>query len=314
MKRMLATALCTAVLALSFITIYAQPPSDTKPAAAQAEAKSDAEVQAILKHYTEVYNKHDAKGLSEFWAEQGSSSDSATGDRVVGREAIKADFEATFKLNPKSRLSVRLKNYRYIKPDLLSISGEATITGATDDDTNVVNFTTLLMKNGDKWLVEEATESPLATPATPYDGLKDLGWMVGNWKDDLEGISVTSEVKWSDNKNFLLKKYTIVAGDDTPQSGTQIIAWDPRSKSIRSWTFCHDGSFGEGAWSQSGNEWRVKFNHTNADGSLLSGMQLINKTDADTITVQVIGQEEDGEPQPNGPVVKMIRQVTPVAK
>lgn len=314
MKRMLATALCTAVLALSFITIYAQPPAESKPQTAQVEAKSDAEVQAILKHYTEVYNKHDAKGLSEFWAEQGTSTDAATGDRLMGRDTIKADFEATFKENPKSRLSVRLKNYRYIKPDLLSITGEATITGATDEDTNVVSFTTLLMKNGDKWLVEEATESPLATPATPYDGLKDLGWMVGSWKDDVEGISVTSEVKWSDSKNFLLKKYTIDTGDDAPQSGTQIIAWDPRSKSIRSWTFSHDGSFGEGAWSQSGGEWRVKFNHTNADGSLLSGMQIINKTDADTITVQVIGQEEDGEPQPNGPVVKMIRQATPVAK
>lgn len=312
MKRFIATAFCTAAIALSFITSYAQPPVESKPATGQPGP--DAEVQAILKHYTEVYNKHDAKALSEFWAEQGSTTDSATGDRVVGRDAIKADFEATFKLNPKSRLSLNLKNFRYIKPDLLSICGEATITGATDDDTNVVNFTTLLMKHGDKWQVEEATESPIATPTTPYDGLKDLSWLVGSWKDQVEGMSVTSEIKWSDNRNFLLRRYTIESGNTAPMSGTQVIAWDPRSKTIRSWTFSHDGSFGEGAWSQAGTEWRVKFNHTNADGSLLSGMQIMTKTDADTVTVQVIGQEEDGEPQPNGPVIKMVRQAAPIAK
>jgi uncharacterized protein (TIGR02246 family) len=311
MKRFLACMLCTSIAVLSLITVYAQPPSETKPVVAQAGA--DAEVQAILRHYTEVYNKHDAKGLSEFWAEQGSSSD-ATGDRVVGRDAVRADFEATFKENPKSRLSVRLKNYRYIKPDLLSICGEATITGATEDEITVVNFTTLLMKHGEKWLVEESTESPVAVPSTPFDGLKELGWLVGTWKDDVEGINVNTEFKWSDNKNFLLRKYTIETADDpTPQSGTQVIAWDPRSKSIRSWTFSLDGSFGEGAWSQSGSEWHVKFNHTNANGTLLSGMQILNKTGSDTITVQVIGQEEDGEPQPNGPVVKMIRRA-PAAK
>ncbi len=306
MKRFFACMLCTSVVVLSLITVYAQPPSGSKPAAAQAGA--DAEAQAILRHYTEVYNKHDAKGLSEFWAEQGSSSD-ATGDRVVGRDAVRADFEATFKDNPKSRLAVRLKNYRYIKPDLLSICGEATVTGASDDDVNVVNFTTLLMKHGEKWLVEESTESPVAVPSTPFDGLKELSWLVGTWKDDVEGINVTTEFKWSGSKNFLLRKYTIETADDAiPQSGTQIIAWDPRSRSIRSWTFSQDGSFGEAAWSQSGSEWHVKFNHTNADGTLLSGMQILNKTGADTITVQVIGQEEDGEPQPNGQVIKMIRQ------
>lgn len=313
MKRFLACMICTAAAVLSLITVYAQPPSETKQAAAPSGA--EAEVQAILKHYTEVYNKHDAKGLSEFWAEQGSTTDTATGDRVVGRDAVRADFEETFKQNPNSRLSVRLKNFRFIKPDLLSICGEATITGTADDDVNVVNFSTLLVKHGDKWLVEEATESPVATPATPHDGLKELGWLVGTWKDEVEGVNVTNEIKWSESGNFLLRKYSIENPDDnSTQAGTQLIAWDPRSKSIRSWTFGTDGSFGEGAWSQSGNEWRVKFNHTNVDGSLLSGMQIMNKTDADTITVQVIGQEEDGEPQPSSPAVKMVRQAAAVAK
>lgn len=307
MRRVVACMLGTMVITLSLLTVYGQTPSDGKPAAVQPG--SEAEVHAILKRYADVYNKHDAKALAEFWAENGTSTDSATGDRVVGREAIRADFEATFKENPKSRFSARLKNYRFIKPDLLSICGEATITGATEDDVNVVNFTTLLVRHGDSWLVEEASESPLVTPATPYDGLKDLGWLVGSWKDDTQVINVSSDIKWSDNKSYLLRKYTVEnTEDNTTTAGTQIIAWDPRSKSIRSWTFSSDGSFGEGAWSQSGQEWHVKFHHTTVDGRLLSGMQILTKVNSDTVTVQAIGQEDDGEPQPNSPVIKMIRQ------
>ena len=201
-----------------------------------------------------------------------------------------------------------MKNYRFIKADILSVTGEASLTGTTDDDNNAFTFTALLFKQGDQWLIEEATESPLAVPATPYEGLKELEWMVGSWQDDVPDLTVTSEVKWSSSKSYLLRKYTIESKDDEPESGMQIIAWDPRSKGIRSWTFASDGSFGEATWAQRGMEWRVKFNHTNADGSLESGMQLINKVDDNTTTVQVIGQEVDGEPQPNGSVVKMVRK------
>lgn len=307
MKRLLTAGICSVLGLFALLSIAAQPPqAQTKSTSALV---TDAEVQAILQKYADVFNKHDAKALAELWAPQAVSTDATTGRRVIGRDAIQADFQESFKASPKSRLQVQLKNHRLIKPDILSVTGKITITGAADEESSEASFTALLVKQGDSWQIEEATESQLATPSTPYEGLQELEWMIGNWQDDVDDLNVTSEVKWSSSKAFLLRKYVVEGKDEqSSESGMQIIAWDPRSKGIRSWTFGADGSFGEATWAQSGSEWRIKFNHTNADGSLENGMQLINKVNDNTATVQIIGSELDGEPQPNGPAVKMVRK------
>ena len=47
--------------------------------------------------------------------------------------------------------------------------------------------------------------------------------------------------------------HSFKAGKDGFQlSGTEVIGWDPTSRSIRSWVFDSDGSFGQAVWTRRG--------------------------------------------------------------
>ena len=284
------------------------PQDGAAPAAKPAVSPEETAVNEVLKVYSDVYNKHDAAALIEYWAPNAVSISTETGSRVVGRDAIKAGFEQLFKADPQSKLTIRLKHFRFIKPEILSIEGESVIT-TPKEEPNENFFSAILVKVGEKWQIEQASESAIPTPATPYDGLKALEWMVGTWVDDTKGVNVESQMSWNAKKTFLIRKYSVQYDNDPEcETGTQIIAWDTRSKSIRSWTFSCDGSFGEGTWSNNDNEWHVKFNHTGADGSLVSGTQVLSKVDDSTIQVHTIGREVDGEITPSHPAVKMIKK------
>lgn len=293
-------------------SVWAMAPQESSPAAAAKPAVSaeEALVKEILQVYTDAFNKHDAAGLAEYWGEKAVSVNSETGSRIVGRDAIKKGFEEFFKTMPTCKLSAQVSHFRFLKPDLLTLEGTNVLS--SNDQEPVENcFTILLVKVGEKkWAIEHATECSVPTPETAYDGLKDLEWMVGSWKDDTAEVTVESTVTWNPKKTFLIRKFSVqLEKDGDVETGTQVIGWDPRSKSIRSWTFSSDGSFGEGAWSLVDNEWRVKFNHTNSDGSVLSGTQVITKLNDNTAQVEMIGQEIDGAIAPASPAVKMVRQV-----
>ncbi|MBL8825128.1 MAG: SgcJ/EcaC family oxidoreductase [Planctomycetia bacterium] len=296
------------VLLLSCCTGWAMLPQDQAPAKA-AVSPEQATVDEILKVYTEVFNKHDAAALAEYWAPQAVSLNTDTGTRLTGRDAIKAGFEKHFKEDANCRLSVRIKHFRFLKPDLLTLEGENTLSSPNHEPLEN-QFTALLVKVGDnKWNIEHAQEASIPEPETPYDGLKSLEWLVGTWKDQSEGVQVESQISWNQNKTFLIRKYMVkFADEEDADTGSQIIGWDPRSKSIRCWTFSSDGSFGEGTWSGSDKEWRVKFNHTNTDGTVLSGTQVITRLDDNTAEVEIVGQELDGVMSPSRPAVKMVKQ------
>jgi hypothetical protein len=89
--------------------------------------------------------------------------------------------------------------------------------------------------------------------------------------------------------------------------GTQVIGWDPRAKRIRSWTFDSDGSFGEESWSKLDDEWIIKMTRTTADGGTAAATQVLSRKDDNTLTVQAIAREIDGEPAPAGDPVTVER-------
>jgi hypothetical protein len=136
-----------------------------------------------------------------------------------------------------------------------------------------------------------------------------LEWLVGQWKDRSDSVQVDTTVRWAAGHSYLVRSYSVELEEDDPHQGTQIIGWDPRAKRIRSWTFDSDGSFGEETWSKSGDEWIVRMSRTLADGGAASGTQVVTRNGDDTITVQAIAREIDGEPAPSGEPVTVERVV-----
>ena len=111
---------------------------------------------------------------------------------------------------------------------------------------------------------------------------------------------------------MLIWAYSIQINDqEEAQEGTQVIAWDPRSRQIRSWTFESDGSFGEGVWSRSGDEWLARLTYTSATGELATATQILTKINNNQFMAQMVGLEVDGSPMPSLEPVMAVRVSTP---
>jgi uncharacterized protein (TIGR02246 family) len=272
-----------------------------------SELRADeAAIRKAITAYAEAFNNKDLKAVSAMWAAQASHTDRETGERTEGREAIVADIAADFKENPKSRLSGRVDRIRLIKPDVASIEGQTTFA-TPDEEPTVSTFTAIVINEKGKWLIDSIDEMPEPQPPSPSVALKELEWLVGHWVDETPEVRVDTTIRWSPNRAFLLRSYVVQMADAEQQEGTQVIGWDPRSREIRSWSFNSDGSFGDGTWSRNGEDWLIKSSQTLVDGRAASGTYVLTQVDKDTVNLQLIGHDVEGEPQPAAPAVKMAR-------
>jgi hypothetical protein len=195
---------------------------------------------------------------------------------------------------------------RLIKPDVASVEGQTTLV-TTDAEPVESVFSAILVHQDGKWVIESAEESPLPRPATPEDALSDLEWLVGHWVDDGEDARVDTSIQWSQDRAFLLRSFVVQTAEGATQRGTQVIGWDPRSQEIRSWTFNSDGSFSDATWSKNGEDWLIKSSQTLADGQAASGTYVLTRVNDDSISLQLIGHEIEGQPQPSGEPVTVTR-------
>lgn len=284
---------------------------DAAPGAAKAAEAAD-ELKAAIKAYVEAFNKHDHATLGAMWSESGVYTDKETGDKAEGREAIQQDFEALFKEKPDARLTGELADVRFIKPDVALVEGRASVYFQGEEPV-LSSFSAVMIKDGDKWLLDSVNETAVPQPASSRDALADLEWMIGNWQDDSEEAMVATQVRWSPNEAFLIRSFAAQIGDEEYE-GTQVIGFDPAIQQIRSWSFYSDGSFGDATWSHNNGEWVVKGTHRLADGRLAAGTQVITPIDENTINVQLIAQTVDGEPAPSAEPIKVVRMEMPTVE
>jgi hypothetical protein len=89
---------------------------------------------------------------------------------------------------------------------------------------------------------------PTETPAE----LATLGWMVGSWVHDAEGVVVKMSGEWSENRQFLQRVFELKLGNAPAMVVRQTLYWDPVAKGLRSWGFSSDGSYESGKWTVDG--------------------------------------------------------------
>jgi uncharacterized protein (TIGR02246 family) len=267
----------------------------------------EAAVRKAIEAYAQAFNDQDAETLASYWAEQGTHVDRHTGERTERRDAIMADLAAVLQERPDTRLTGRVDHVRLITPDVAHVEGQTGV-GAPGQAPSLSAFSGILVNQDGRWVIVSMEESPLPQPATATDALRPLEWLVGQWTDQSGTVRVDTTVSWSTNEAFLLRSYVIQDGDGLVREGTQVIGWDPRARRIRSWSFNSDGSFGDGIWSNNGEDWLVKSSQTLADGQAASGTYVITRVDDDRMTVQLIGHEVEGEPRPSSEPVTVVRK------
>lgn len=289
------------------ITITMSALSLVLPGLTAADLRADEMViRKGIADYVDAFNQKDLDAVSGMWAVDAIHVDRETGERTEGRDAMKTDIAAVFKEQPDTRLAVRVDRVRLIKPDVARVEGQASV-GSSGGEPAVSAFSAVLVQEGEKWLIDSIEEMPLPQPSSPYDALRDLEWLVGRWVDDSDPGRVDTMFRWSADRGFLLRSFVVQSADGVAAQGTQVIGWDPRSREIRSWTFNSDGSFGDATWSKNGDDWLIKSSQTLSDGQAASGTFVLTRVDDNTLTLQLIGHELEGEPQPAGKTATVVR-------
>jgi uncharacterized protein (TIGR02246 family) len=270
--------------------------------AAATAVADEAAVKQMIGDYATAFNAKQIETVMSFWTENGVHVDLDTGVRTEGREAIQADMMTAFQQRPENRMLGRIDSLRFVKPDVASVDGRVVINSPNAEPVESA-FSAILVEQGGKWMIDTIEEVAIAAPEVGGSPLADLGWLVGRWIDVSDEAATENLIRWSPNRNFLVRTYGVTDEAGVLKQGTQVIGWDPRAAEIRSWSFNPDGSFADGIWSKSGDQWLIKTTQTLADGTAATGTYVLTRISDDEMTLGLIGHTIEGEPQaPTDPV------------
>jgi hypothetical protein len=193
-------------------------------------------------------------------------------------------------------LDGKTERIRLITPDVAQAEGVSRLVSPREA-TIAKRFVALLARQGDAWKIAEIRDySASVDSVAPYERLKELEWMVGDWVDESEDSRVTSTVRWGQGKGYLVRDYSVHVKGEPATSGLMIIAWDPQTEQIKSWIFNADGSRGEGSWTRaSDNQWVVKAHGSTGEGRATSATQIISLVNKDAIKTSSIDRVVGGE-------------------
>jgi uncharacterized protein (TIGR02246 family) len=270
------------------------------------------EIRKLLAELENSFNRGDAKGVAACWTTAGDFV-GQSGERIEGRDNIQKAFQESLAARKHATLRILLVSSRAVSDD---VALAETIADAKPPVANLAGdpgFSLVLLKRGDRWLIASARET-INHAATPIKHLKDLEWMAGDWAEEAStagGLSLHSSCGWTENRSFLIRKFTVEGKIGLAHAGTEVIGWDPRAGRLHSWIFDSNGGFGENLWVRDGGRWLINYSGTLADGSQVSATNIITRVDADTVTLESKDRTLSGVKQPDVAEVTMKRQAAP---
>ena len=314
MRTILLLAMCLLVMGLCVTAHTADKPPAVKPPAQTpapaAQPNDEAAVRAAGAAFLEAYNARDAKKLAALWSPEAIYSDPATGEKIVGRDAIEDTFADAFADKKDVKLTADVKSIDFVSPNVAITRGVAHVIrpGEEPEDSE---FTSVRVKRDGQWLLDRVSEVELEkTPTSNYEHLKPLEWMIGSWHDDDDrpSVEIQTDCAWTKNKNFMTRSFAVAIGDRVNKSGMQIIGWDPVAKQIHSWVFDSDGGYAEGTWTQKDKKWFIQNTGTLIDGAKATSVNIVTPIDDNSFKWESVNREVNGELQPNVDPVLVVRK------
>lgn len=282
----------------------AQEAADDQQTAAEGAFKIPEEEQPFwdaAQKFLDAYAQRDAKSIGEMFTDDAEMFDEF-GEVTQGREAIVAMYQQVFTESPDALITeINLHKVRYVSDDVAIEEGRAVSKPSADATPNISRYVAIHVREDGVWRIDMLKNFAQAGLSRDQQ-LQRVAWLVGEWVSEDDESVVQTECDWSEDGNYLLRRFTIrIEGSDVMQ-GVQRIGWDPVQNQIRSWTFDSEGGFVEGAWTQNGDRWIVVSSGVNSEGQTASGTAVYTIIDAEMVTWQfrnlVIGSElrEDLEP------------------
>jgi uncharacterized protein (TIGR02246 family) len=283
------------------LAVYLSGPGGptTEALATQATDKdkgNEATRQTILanvKSYMDAYNRRDVKTLLNLFSEDCDVTES-DGDQVHGRKELEEELKESFADDPKAQISIGVDSLTLVAPNVAIEVGKVTFYPDGKTATAETEYQVTHVKNDARWLMSNV-RSFNRKILSPYDQLRDLEWLVGDWVDEGGDSVIETSYRWNQNKTFLLQDFTVRVKGQKVLNGTQRIGWDPLSKQIKSWVFDSEGGYGESMWSSVDDSWIVKASGVRSDGKVVTATNEIRQMAKDRLRFEsvdrIVGDE-----------------------
>ncbi len=301
------TPLVPVAISLAFACMGLPAPSAAQEAASnRAAAKAAAltdrpedekAVRAMAESFTRAFAAGDAKGIAAMFSEDAEFVDEY-GERTEGRGSIQDLYTSVFQARPGSTIAISIETLRFLSPDVAKEEGQTRVKSGAEAPT-LRRYTVLYIKQNGRWSYSSVREEHAAGVAH-HEHLKSLEWLLGDWIDQSSDSTVHVVCRWSEDKNFLLREFTIHVQGRPVMTVTQRIGWDPLTKQIKSWVFDSEGGYGDGLWTRHGNQWVIKSTGVLTDGRIASATQTLTPVGTNSArwssTQRTIGDQSIAEP------------------
>lgn len=255
-------------------------------------------VESAGEKFKQAFADRDPKALAALFTPEAEYVDSS-GVVFHGRDAIEAEYIASFEINPAGTLELELLSIRPIAVGLVVEDGLSTFTPKEPGPSSQMRYTVTHVKQADgSWLMASVRE--LESPVvTPHDRLLALEWLLGKWRDETDGQVAETEWKWSESGNFLEAAFRIRELDQPVMAGTHRVGWDAQARQFRSWIFNANGSFSTGLWTPDEDDnWALQLSGVTTEGASSASLMTYVRDGDDAIGVYQTNRIVGGLPLP----------------
>lgn len=297
------------LLIFSLNSVFAQEnASKTEQADTFAIPEAEKPFWESAQSFLDSYAAKDAEAIGQLFTEEAEFLDEE-GVKTEGRAAIVERYQSVFEEAPNVVIeSINIENVRFIGNDV-AVEAGIVVSALSDTHPRVTSrYAAIHRKGADgEWKIEILKDFP-ATEPTRQQHLAQLEWMVGDWVNEDRESVVKTTCDWSEDGNYLLRRFSVEFPNGLQLSGVQRTGWDPILKKLRSWTFDSEGGFMTGTWTRTDDGWLLTSNGVSSDGQPVTSTAVYRMVDSEMIEWNysnlIIGNESLGA----GLTIRMVRR------
>ena len=305
-----ATFLLTLIATLSLAnfslpTLLAQEETDSEAFSIPEDEKP---FWASAQKFLDAYVARNAEAIGQLFTEDAEFLDE-DGVRTFGRDQIVARFREVFDVAPESIIeSIDIEDVRHLSDSVALENGVVVSSSAPNAIRSTSKYAAIHVRGQDGvWRIDVLKDFP-RREAGRQEQLNQLAWMLGKWINQDSGSVVRSDCQWSDDGNYLLRRFHLKTEDGLELNGVQRTGWDPIHKKLRSWTFDSQGGFLTGFWTKTDDGWLLTNHGVSAEGETVSATAIYQIIDAEMIQWRyrnlIVGNNVIADTEP----VTMVRQ------
>lgn len=273
--------------------------SDTPAKEKENRSADRAAIRQMMKQFVEAFEKGDAATASKFLTEEAEVVPDE-GGIVKGRDTIRKTYAEFFAKNPKRKVKLEPEKLHFTSRDAAIEEGHMKVV-PEKGESETHRYHVLYVREDGKWLLSVIKEWPSETGA-----LRELDWLIGEWDAKRDDLEIHSSYQWFGDKSFIKATFKI-KGKERSFTGMQMIGVDPKTGDLRSWTFEHDGGFGEANVTRDGKKWVFDMATALTDGSVLTSTNIMTKINGDAFSWQPTNLSVDGTPVGDPAPIKVTR-------